>query len=259
VDADLYARFYAIEDWYWWSVGTRAIFRDWLAAAVAVRPARLLDVGCGTGALAHELAAMGRVAGVDLAPEAIGWSRRRGLSELSVGSADRLPFRSGIFDAVAAVDIVEHTDDACALGEIARVLKPGGAALLHVPAFPILWGEHDEVNHHRRRYRRADLCAVVEASGLIAERVSYANTVLFPAAASVRLAKRAARALRPPRPPAAEIYDLPRWANRALTGVLDLERALLRHVDFPFGVSLLCLARKPDPRAAQLDSPQARV
>jgi SAM-dependent methyltransferase len=246
VDAGLYARFYAIEDWYWWSVGTRAIFRDWLAAAVRARPARLLDVGCGTGALAHELGALGQVAGVDLSGEAIAWSRRRGLAVLCVGSADGLPFRSGGFDAVAAVDIVEHTDDARALAEIARVLKPGGAALLHVPAFPILWGEHDEVNHHLRRYRRAALRAVVEASGLVVERVSYANSLLFPAAVAVRLAKRALRAVRAPRPPTAEIYDLPAWVNRALIGVLGIERALLRRVNFPFGVSLLCVARKPD-------------
>jgi SAM-dependent methyltransferase len=249
VDTELYARFYEIEDWYWWSVGTRAIFRDWLEAAVGARPARLLDVGCGTGVFAHELGAFGRVVGVDLSRDAIAWSSRRGLAELCVGTAEALPFRSAGFDAVAAVDIVEHTDDARTLGEIARVLKPGGAALLHVPAFPILWGEHDEVNHHRRRYRRAALRAVVEASGLVVERVSYANSLLFPAAAAVRLGKRAARGMRPPRPPAAEIYDLPAWLNRALIGVLGLERALLRRVNFPFGVSLLCLARKPDAAA----------
>jgi SAM-dependent methyltransferase len=249
VDADLYARFYATEDWYWWSVGTRAIFRDWLAAALDTRPARVLDVGCGTGALAHELGGFGQVVGVDLAPEAIAWSRRRGLAVLCVGSADRLPFRTGGFDAVAAVDIVEHTDDTHAVAEIARVLRPGGAALLHVPAFPILWGEHDEVNHHLRRYRRGALRRVVEASGLVVERLSYANSVLFPAAAAVRLAKRAVRAVRAPRPAAAEIYDLPAWVNRALIGVLSVERALLRRVNFPFGVSLLCLARKPDGRS----------
>ena len=246
MDADLYARFYEIEDWYWWSVGSRAIFREWMAAALRGRRGRLLDVGCGTGAMTHELAPLGAVVGLDLAPEAIAWSRRRGLAALCVGSAEELPFRSAGFDAVAAVDIVEHTEDARMLREIARVLRPGGAALLHVPAFPILWGEHDEVNHHRRRYRRAALAAVVEASGLVVERVSYANTLLFPAAAAVRLAKRAARAVRRPRPPAAEIYDLPAWVNRGLVGILALERTLLRRVNFPFGVSLLCLARKPD-------------
>jgi SAM-dependent methyltransferase len=241
----LYARFYAIEDWYWWSVGTRAIFRDWLAGAVPAGSPRLLDLGCGAGAFAGELGEMGRVTAFDLSPEAMVWTRRRGLRDLCLGNAERLPFCSAGFDAVAAVDIVEHTDDSRTLGEIARVLKPGGVALIHVPAFPVLWGEHDEVNHHRRRYRRATLRAAIAASGLVVERLSYVNCLLFPAVLAVRLAKRGWRRLRPPHPPAAEIYDLPAWANGALTALLGLERTTLRRVDLPVGVSLLCLARKP--------------
>src|SRR5262249_27626442 len=99
--------------------------------------------------------------GVDLALEAIRLGRRRGLRNVSVGSAEALPFRDDAFDGVAALDIVEHTDDVRTLAEIARVVRPGGVVLVHVPAFPFLWGEHDEVNHHRRRYRRAELLAAL--------------------------------------------------------------------------------------------------
>jgi len=241
MDAALYPRFFDIEDWYWWSVGTRRIFRDWLAAAVRSPAPALLDVGCGTGALAADLASLGRVTGVDLSAEAIAFGRRRALERLCVGSAEALPFATGRFDGVAAVDIVEHTDDRRTLAEIARVLKPGGAALIHVPAFDFLWGEHDEVNQHRRRYARRALREAVEATGLGIERMSYVNFVVFPVAAAVRLAKRVLPRRRPPRP---EIYDLPAWTNRALTAVLSLERAALRRFDLPVGVSLLCLARK---------------
>jgi SAM-dependent methyltransferase len=240
----LYEQFDDVEDWYWWSVGTRAIFGDWLAASV--RPgARVLDVGCGTGALTRDLGALGRVVGVDSAPEAIAFARRRAPGPLCVGSVEQLPFRGARFDAVAAVDVVEHVDDARALAEIARVLVPGGVALIHVPAFPILWGEHDVVNRHRRRYRRTRLVAAVAAAGLAVERLSYVNCLLFPVALGTRLAKRGVAALRGARAPRAEIYDLPAWANRGLRALLGAERALLRRVDLPVGVSLLCLARKP--------------
>src|SRR5712691_4810446 len=148
MDATLYPRFFEIEDWYWWSVGTRRIFRDWLAAAVRAPAPSLLDVGCGTGALAAELTGLGRVTALDLSAEAVAFSRRRSLDRLCVASAEALPFGTARFDAVAAVDIVEHTDDRRTLAEIGRVLKPGGAALIHVPAFGFLWGEHDEVNQH---------------------------------------------------------------------------------------------------------------
>jgi len=248
MDAELYARIFAIEEHYWWSVGTRRIFRDWLRPAVGGHPPQILDVGCGSGMLARELTAIGSITGVDWSAEAIGFSRRRGLTHLCVGAAERLPFKSGWFDAVAAVDVVEHTDDHETLGEIVRVLKPGGVALLHVPAFPLLWGDHDEAAHHRRRYRRMPLRQVIEASGLRIERLSHINCFLFPVAASVRLAKRVLRRRRAHATPEAEIYNLPGWLNGALTRLLQMEQGLLRWTNLPFGVSLLCLARKSDGR-----------
>jgi SAM-dependent methyltransferase len=246
VDAALYTRIFAIEDWYWWSVGTRAIFCDWLAAALHGQRGRLLDVGCGTGALSRELTVMGSVTAVDRSVEAVTLSRERGLKHLCVASAEVLPFKSAAFDAVAAVDLIEHTDDRSALREIARVVKPGGVILIHVPAFPILWGEHDEIAHHRRRYRRLGLVAALQSSGLRVERLSYVNFLLFPAAVCVRLAKRVLRVLRGKKPPQAEIYNLPAWANTTLTGLLGCERRLLRWTNLPFGVSLVCIARKGD-------------
>jgi SAM-dependent methyltransferase len=244
VDPALHRRFYELEDWYWWSVGTRAIFHEWLAPLLRVSGARVLDVGCGSGAFAAELRDAANVTGVDLALEAIRLGRERGLRYLSVGSAEALPFRDGTFDGVAALDVVEHTDDVRTLAEIARVVRPGGVVLVHVPAFPFLWGEHDDVNHHLRRYRRAELLARVAASGLRVRRTSYVNCVVFPAVVAARVAKRLLRSVQAPRPPRPEVYDLPSWLNRLLAGCLALERLALRRLDLPIGVSLLCLADK---------------
>jgi SAM-dependent methyltransferase len=241
----LYETFYEVEEWYWWSVGTRAIFADWLRAALPAAPVRVLDVGCGTGIFVREIADHGDVTGVDVYPHAVALGVRRGLERLCVGSAERLPFRSGAFDVVTALDVVEHTDDRRTVAEIVRVLKPGGLTLIHVPAFPLLWGEHDEVNRHRRRYRRGPLEAILAANGLAVERLSYVNCILFPAVLAVRVAKRVLRPLRADRVPRPEIYDVPRWLNRCLVRVLAVERAVMqRRISLPFGVSILCLARK---------------
>jgi SAM-dependent methyltransferase len=246
MDAALYARFFEVEDWYWWSVGTREMFRDWLVAAVAVPGATLLDVGCGTGAFAADLGSLGRVTAIDLSPDAVAFTRRRGVERLCVASAEALPFAPARFDVVTAVDVIEHADDQRALGEIARVVKPGGAVLIHVPAFPFLWGEHDEVNHHRRRYWRGELERLVEAQGLRIERMSYVNFVLFPVVLVVRLGKRLLGRLVGARPPRPEIYDLPAWVNRLLLRLMRVERRLMRHMELPVGVGLLCLARKAE-------------
>src|SRR5262249_6391891 len=120
-----------------------------------------------------------------------------------------------------------------------------------VAALRFRGGEHDGVTHHGRRYRRAELLARLTARGLRVRRVSYVNCVLFPAVAAARVGKRLLRRLQAPRPPRPEVYDLPPWLNRTLTGCLAIERLALRRLDMPIGVSLLCLAGKPSSPARQ--------
>jgi len=97
---------------------------------------KLLDVGCGGGLLAEEFARCGfAVTGIDPAPETIDTARAHastsGLSiEYEIGSGEHLPFPDGAFDLVACCDVLEHVDDvARVIGEISRVLRPGGLFL----------------------------------------------------------------------------------------------------------------------------------
>ncbi len=63
-----------------------------------------------------------------------------------------LPMRSGSIDLVVAFDVLEHIlDDAAALREVERVLRPGGCLLVTVPADMDLWSAHDEAVGHVRR------------------------------------------------------------------------------------------------------------
>ena len=90
------------------------------------------------------------------------------------GGAERVPLRGAAFDWVLALDVLEHLkDDAGALAEAARLLKPGGRLVLTVPAWPGLWSEHDVALGHHRRYRRADLVRRVRSAGLEVERTTY--------------------------------------------------------------------------------------
>jgi 2-polyprenyl-6-hydroxyphenyl methylase / 3-demethylubiquinone-9 3-methyltransferase len=136
----------------WWDddVGEFSTLRFWInpvrfgyfrrvidrEQALAHGRRKLLDVGCGGGMLAEEFARLGfEVSGIDPAPETIETARTHaatsGLSiEYHTGVGEHLPFADRSFDHVACCDALEHVDDvARVVGEIARVLRPGGLFL----------------------------------------------------------------------------------------------------------------------------------
>jgi SAM-dependent methyltransferase len=194
--------------------------------------------------------------GVDRSPEALGYSRGRGHARLAGSDLTLLPFRSGTFDAVTALDVIEHIqDDRRALEEISRVLRPGGILVATVPAYQFLWGRHDEALHHQRRYRGTELRDLVNATGLRVEKMTYLLAGLFPLAAAARLASKGRKSN------GAEA-TLPRVSpllNQALVGFQAAELEVARRVGLPFGLSVLVVARKPVPARIALSPVEERV
>jgi SAM-dependent methyltransferase len=98
------------------------------AAVGDARPVRVLDIGCGQGELAQRLAMeLGiRVAAVDQSPRMVELAQQRGV-DARVGDIQALDFPNGSFDCVVAAWMLFHVPDlGRGLGEIARVLRPGG-------------------------------------------------------------------------------------------------------------------------------------
>jgi SAM-dependent methyltransferase len=246
MDEDFYPAYYELEGRHWWFVGRRKLFLRLLERQFppGARPIELLDFGCGTGAFLEHLERFGSVSAVDSDASAVAFCRTRGRDEVQlVPPGAPLPFPDAAFDLVTTLDVIEHIDDDVgALHELRRVLKPGGRALVAVPAFMFLWGKQDEVSHHRRRYTASTLRQALEAAGLAVDRTSYFNTFLFPPIAAVRLGRRLLR-----RPGTAQSdFELgPAALNRALGALFGAEAPLVARRDLPFGVSLLALARKP--------------
>ena len=247
MDIDEYRRMFQLETTYWWFVGRRALVRDWVAAALRRQPAAtserwLLDAGCGTGANAEMLRAFGRVIGTDVSPEALHWSRQRGLSHLARCRVEKLCFADDTFDVVTALDMLEHVDDdLAALAELHRVCKPGGAVIITVPAYGFLWSPHDEALHHRRRYAPRELRDKLQAMGFEVERLSHFMCGLFLPVLLLRfwqsLRKQGVR-------PQSDLRPLPTWLNGLLIRLLGIERWLISLFSLPLGVSLICTARK---------------
>jgi SAM-dependent methyltransferase len=238
-----YPILYAVEESHWWHIGRRRIIASFvkeICDQVTHRRARILDVGCGTGANLALLSEFGQAEGVDVSPDALAFCRKRGLENVRLGAAESLPWEDDEFDLVTAFDVVEHMDDDVAgLREMRRVLRPGGRLLLFVPTFMFLWGVQDEVSNHRRRYRLAELRRAVTAAGFEVERTTHANITFF---LPVLLGRKLMR-LTGIRTETENSINIPAL-NRVFGAVLGAERHWLRHLNIPFGVSGLCVARR---------------
>jgi SAM-dependent methyltransferase len=207
----------------------------------ARREARVLDIGCGTGAGLEKFGRFGKATGIDMSETAVRYSRLRNTTQTAVADAAQLPFKADAFDLVAMIEVLEHVDDIAALDEIVRIMTPGGLIVITVPAFRWLWSVRDIRLQHRRRYTRAELTGKVEKAGLSILWCTYIDAFLIGALAAMvgysRLRRRADHL---------EVYALtpPGPLNRLLLRVCSVERFLYSRLPLPFGVSLLCVARK---------------
>lgn len=252
---EAYQRMFALEDGHWWFDGMEVISARLLEDWGAPRAARVLDAGCGTG---RNLRFLSRrygeeaVVGVDHAAFALGACVARGFGEKILrGSVNALPLAPASMDLVTCFDVVmtASVDDRIALAEFARVLRPGGALLLRVPAYGFLRGRHDRAWAVARRYGRRELREKLLAAGFAAEglRLSYVNAWLLPVAVVKRLLER----LRPPATDGDD-DDLHLGADgasltgRVLRAVLASEAPLVARLPggLPAGLSLVALARR---------------
>lgn len=239
-----YRRMFEAEEAQWWYAGQRAIAAALLGPALGERlpgKARVLDAGCGTGFNLRALSRLGRATGIDLAPEALAFCKERGVRAVRA-SLLGLPFADATFDAVTSFDVLYHAwvaDDRAAVGEMARVLAPGGVLLVRVPALRALWGAHDVEVQSRHRYTRSELVALLGSCGLQVERVTYCNSILFPLLWARRTLDRALGR------EGSDVGFLPAPLEWAFRSALLIEAALVRRgVSFPLGASVVALSRK---------------
>ena len=224
---------------YWWYRARAELLRVALDDHLG-EPDLVLDVGSADGPSVDWVrAAHGRFS-LDVDPR--GLTAGTGIC----GSAEAIPLRDEVFDAVVAFDVVEHcADRPRALRELGRVLRPGGRLLLSVPAYRWAWSDHDIRAGHHTRYTRPRIVAELRDAGFEVDRASYAFTSTFPLFAAERLVRR----IRPAR--SAEDSRVPQvgpLADRILMGLTRLDARMLRRHDLPFGSSVLVAARKPTER-----------
>lgn len=254
---------YECETSHFWWVGFRRFITPLLARATAGLTApRILDCGCGTGANLRLLARFGRAVGFDLSPRGLEFARTYGQSRLARASITQIPFLDASFDLVTAFDVLyslsEH-QEARAIAEMHRVLRPGGTLIVNVAALAILRGNHSVFGGEVRRSTRRRLKRVLGAGGFAVERITYTNASLFPLMLAVRTVQRLT-GLATPEEAGTDVVIPPRPLNAFLRGLLAVEARALQVIDMPIGSSLLAMARKagaPPSHAAQVFRPAA--
>ncbi|MEW9546825.1 class I SAM-dependent methyltransferase [Nonomuraea sp. NPDC050783] len=224
-------RLIALEDSHWWYRERRAILRRELRELG--RPGVALDVGAAGGGNTRVLAEAGWDAtATDTSEAALEVARQRGVNAVRA-DARALPFESGSVDLVTAFDVLEHIrEDHLVTEEIARVLAPGGHALIAVPCDMTLWSAHDDAVGHLRRYRRESLTVVVEKAGLEVDRIWSWNVLLRPLVTWHRRRRSVG----------SDLHEMPLLVNAGLSAVVRAERYL--PVRSLRGVSLFLRARR---------------
>lgn len=245
METEIYENMFAVEESHWWYRARREIIFYWIDQVAKTHPCpRFLDIGCGTGYNLYTLREMGYqfITGADIFYSALKYSKARGIRNLVCSNGENLPLAHGSYDLILALDVVEHIkDDFRILKEVNRVLKIGGKFIIFVPAFHFLWSLEDEVSHHYRRYSKKELITKVRQAGFEIQKITYANTLLFPLVALGRLIL---RIFRPFFKISSESEMNPKWMNSILYRLFLAERFFLRFVNFPFGVSILCVCKK---------------
>jgi SAM-dependent methyltransferase len=242
MDRDYELQTHQAEDRHWWYRGRRVVLERVIEDLRLPARARILDAGCGSGRNMVDLVRHGGVTGIELSETSVRLARKRDVGEVIEGSVLEMPFESDSFDLAASLDVIEHLeDDLGALGELRRVVAPGGSLLVTVPAYQWLWSGHDEINHHHRRYTRRSLQRIGEQAGWQQVRTTYFNSLLLPAAILLRVLDRFSRKTTES---SLDLWVPPEPLNWLLERPLALEAAMIgRGGRIPAGLSLLAVFR----------------
>lgn len=218
----------ALEDTHWWYRERRHLLAKALAG---MTPGDALDIGAAGGGNTRVLRDLGwRPVALEYGADGAAVAHERGLDVVRA-DATRLPVADASLDLVVAFDVLEHLpDDAAAVAEVRRVLRPGGTWLVAVPADPRLWSAHDEAVDHVRRYTRETLTDVLTGGGFEITSMDSWNVLLRPV---VALRRRTSSG--------SDLDDLHPVVNAGLRAVITAERYL--PVKQLPGVSLLVSAR----------------
>ena len=248
MQTDEYLKLAEVEDQMWYFRSLHAhVDRELrgMTGAGAAAPLHLLDAGCGTGGLILRLRAAHpawKFSGIDFMPIACEFARQRCGPDvdLRVASITELPFADASCDAVVSADVVCQVDNPeVAAAEFFRVLRPGGIAIINVPAYMWMWSYHDDSCQTKHRYTRPEIAALFAGAGFDRIRTTHWNALPFPVIWAKRKLFRTSA-------DTSDVKEYPRVIDAGFSGMMALEHAWMRAGGrWSWGTSVFGVARKP--------------
>jgi ubiquinone/menaquinone biosynthesis C-methylase UbiE len=208
----------------------------------------LLEVGCSSGYFLHDARAAfpdALIIGSDYVAGPLRvMAREHPTQPLLQFDLTRCPLPDACLDAVVALNVLEHIrDDRAAVRELHRILKPGGVAVIELPAGPGLYDVYDKALMHERRYSMAGARRLFAETGFRVERPTHIGFFLFPAFAAVKLRNK--RHLSLPEEAQKEMVKKSIHAtksSRLMKGLMKAETWGARYVQYPFGIRCVLTA-----------------
>ena len=209
----------------------------------------IMEIGCSSGFLIQDVAnafPKATLVGADVVKAPLNKLAER-LPHVPLIRFDLLqcPLSDAAFDAIVLLNVLEHIeDDLRAIGQVYRLLKPGGVAIIEVPAGPNLYDGYDRALMHFRRYAMPDLVAKLERVGFEIIRQSHLGFFVYPAFAYVKKRNQLSK-LR-------DMHDvmIDQAKNTSssflMRIVMPAESLLGRVVSFPIGIRCLISLKKSE-------------
>lgn len=239
-----YEELYLLEDNHWWHISKREISINLLKQSIKKKESKIIDIGCGTGKNIEAFSAFGETHGIDVSEDAFVYCKKRGIKNVTIGTAEKMGFKNKTFDIALMLDVLEHVNDTKALNEVNRILKNHGILVITAPAFQCLWSKWDEVLYHKRRYTKKSLESVLRLCGFDIKKISYSYSfLLFPAFLIRRLKTKFFKENYP-----SDFKMAPPIINWLMLKISRLEHKVISKSGIPFGTSVICIAIKNEDR-----------
>lgn len=238
MDDKYYEKYFYLEREHWWFKARNLILETHISSLIKNKNIKILNVGAGTGYTSVMLSKFGDVKSIEYNKKCCEIVSKKTNLVVEQGDIRNINYDSNTFDLVTAFDVIEHIDDDVkAIQEIYRVTKKNGLIITSVPAFNFLWSDHDEINHHYRRYTKKSFNILFVNLKLEQKYCTYFNFFLFPLIFLIRIFSRIKKKK-------VIKSDFENYNSSSIDKILfkifSSEAFFLKNnINLPFGVSLL--------------------